>query len=397
MFRRWLPPLFFILSCLGISWLSYTFVDRNLILINQPFFVSWQNWMWQIGLNTPIQFQLFLVFTTSLTLSYFALLRSSTGTRAILGISTLILLLGHNSYSRDIYNYIFNAKMVAVYHENPHVSVALDFASDTWTRFMHNIHTPAPYGYGWTVLSLLPFSIGVGKFITTYFAFKLFMVIGWGITLWCIWQLLKESSIGKSQRMNHWMLFAFHPLVLTETLLIGHNDVWMMWPALTSWLFLHRSRSVKSVLLATLLMAFSISIKFATVLLIPLLIIEVLPYKNTFFSFVRKNWAELSALLLMVPLLTLRSQQFHPWYLIWSLCFLPLIQWRWLKWGLLGLSITSLFRYAPWIMNALEYTPQILIQQKIVTWSGFFLGIIVSMLQFPHYVNPRKTLGKKGH
>jgi hypothetical protein len=379
MIRRLLLPAVYLITLGALAWLSYSFVDPNLTLINQSWFIAWQAGRWQLAAEPMRLGQWFLVATSAVVAGYFGLLAGLKNRRNLTprsigiwhGLSGLILLLGYNAYSHDIFNYLFNAKMVLRYQANPHVRVALDFPADLWLRFMHNVHTPAPYGYGWTLLSLLPFSLGLGKFFSAYLAMKLFMAAGLGLYLYFIWKLLELEKI-KSAGYRFAML-AFHPLLLIETLMNGHNDVWMMWPALAGLYWLRRR---KSMVLAGVGLAFSIFTKFATVLLLPVMLIELTFLRRLKqLDWWRGHWAELSALALLAPLLTTRSQQFHPWYLIWSLSFLPLINWKWLRYGLMGLSISSLYRYLPWILEKFEYSSAVELNMRLITWSGLLVGL----------------------
>ena len=146
-----------------------------------------------------------------------------------------------------------------------------------------------------------------------------------------------------------------------------------------------------------LLLTFSISTKFATALLIPiwlilaaqLLIPQIFSFNariSYFISRLVKNWPLLASLLMFLPLLLPRSQQFHPWYLIWPLVWLPLLPVNrvsifWQK-ALLVLSVSSLYRYLPYLWRG-EYTSQVIWQQQLITWIplSIFLGwVFISSL-----------------
>ncbi len=378
---RWGLGFYFLTLVILAAW-SYAFTDPNLIMLNQPWFVVWQNYWWQIAQNAGLLGGLFISLTTVMVIGYLNLWRALS-VKSIrlkkfipwLTAIAVILSLGYNAYSHDIFNYLFNAKMIWQYGANPHVQVALDFVGDPWLRFMHNVHTPAPYGYGWTVLSLVPYAFSFGKFLTAYLAMKGWMIVGWVWLLGAVWQLIRSDKL--DHPAQRWLGLAFHPLVLIETLLNGHNDVWMMAPALTAWYLLsHRRRSATTIGLVIGLMVFSISIKFVTILLLPLMLLTWWPLKlRPQLDWIRDHWAEIATLLLILPLLTSRSQQFHPWYLIWALSFLPLTRWRWLEWGVSGLSLSALYRYYPWILNDFQYTDQVELQMRLITWSGLLLGL----------------------
>lgn len=386
---------------------SYTLLDPNLILLNNSAVIAWQQWWWQWSGNQWIVTLGYILPMALWWLWYARFSADTSPVRAwmerpaefkqvwwILAAVTGVLFLGHNALSHDIFNYIFNAKMVVVFGANPHVQTALEFASDPWVRFMHNVHTPAPYAYGWTVWSIIPFLAGgAGKvgFLLVYLSMRFWMVLGlmaWWYALWqacqLIWPMQREARWA-------WTLGALHPLVLLETAMIGHNDVWMMAPALLS-LVLVAQRPVtwKKIVMSVLLLAFSISTKYVTVLLVPIwgaLLIEGL-WRTQLLRWMkyfrisprllpRHIWPELATLAMCVPLFLLRSQQFHPWYFIWVLSFWPLLRLSSLRLIVLAVSVSSSFRYFPWLWNDLQYTSEWLQQQKLITWSGVGFGVAV--------------------
>src|SRR5690606_16427971 len=144
---------------------------------------SFQQWMWQTFFeNRELMTYVYVGIVAVAFALYWAVTRdfNRKNVRLTLITSLLILsplLLAYNALSHDVFNYIFNAKMVRVYQADPHNKVALDFPQDDWLRFMHNTHTPAPYGYGWTAMSLVPSAIGMDKFVITWELFRLFSVV----------------------------------------------------------------------------------------------------------------------------------------------------------------------------------------------------------------------------
>lgn len=388
----------FLASIVVLSWWSYQLVDHNLTLFPFSVYQEWQEIMWWRAENPLRLAREFFLIMVTIWGSYFAViiaisrLEKPRGIRIIGAfwlITAMALFFGHNALSHDIFNYLFNAKMVMVYQANPHIKTALDFAQDPWVRFMHNIHTPAPYAWGWTALSLIPFGLSFGKFLLAYFGMKLWMFGALALTLFFEWQLLKLEQWSWRERVFRFSLLAFHPLLLIETLMNGHNDVWMMWPVLAAlWLVMVRkSRWWKRWLGAIALFGLSLSTKYASVLVAPVFALVAVQDMSASFltgkgkKFVQKwlamvfpYWADFTGLLVILPLLTPRSQQFHPWYAIWFLVFLPLCRLRWVQALLLGLSLTSTFRYLPWLANGLEYNDLVQWNMRQITWSGLLLG-----------------------
>ncbi len=378
---------------------SYSLTDPNLVLTSWGPYWSFQQWMWQTFFVNPQLLSItYIGLITLMFVCYYFIGRGTADVELSdnphksnwwwILLLILPLLFSYNALSHDIFNYMFNSKMVLFYHANPHQQIALDFPTDSWVRFMHNTNTPAPYGYGWTIISLLPSLLGLGKFTLTWLLYRLFSVLSIGFLLFSYFKLVK---IDQHQKKLIWPIFFFviiNPLFLIEMVSNSHNDIWMMAPAILSFALIHGAKklNLKVILTSILLITFSISIKLSTLVLLPVwlaIFVEVslsrfqLPQfirKST--SFVHLHYADLSILLLFIPLLTPRSQQFNSWYLVWLLVWLPFARWNWLKGALLVLSISSLYRYVPWLLAG-GFSEQIVFQQKLVTWIPLILYLLL--------------------
>ncbi|OGJ37813.1 MAG: hypothetical protein A2383_01860 [Candidatus Pacebacteria bacterium RIFOXYB1_FULL_39_46] len=397
--------LLFVFNLLYVFW-SYSLTDPNLILTSWPPYWQFQQRMWQFFFHqrewlsygyASLMIGLFAVYFWGIYLTgkqTAKIVQRKDFFKYLLALSPLLL--SYNALSHDVFNYIFNAKMILVYHANPHLQVALDFVRDDWVRFMHNTHTPAPYGYGWTALSLLPSFLGASKFVATWLLFRAWAVISL-VLLYQVIVKLTSKVTGKSLSLpSFWLLFA-NPLLFIEIIANQHNDLWMLVPALTSILLviekptclLGRSQLTKktmSVLLFKLLLSiglliFSISIKLATLVLIPIWLLIIarwfVPLIKQRISKFNLMW--LNSVALFLPLFTARSQQFLPWYLIWSLVWLPVIKIGWWKRWLVIISLTAMARYLPWLWAG-GFDSQVLWQQKLFLWGGAVgLWLIISL------------------
>jgi hypothetical protein len=354
---------------------SYGLTAPNLILSNWEPYWNFQTWMWKTFFNNRhLLTYSYIAIISIICLTYVKTLQALRNiifsTQQLILVTLLLatpLFISNNALSYDVFNYMFNAKMVLVFNADPHQKVALDYAYDDWTRFMHNTHTPAPYGYGWTALSLLPFLAGQEKFTLTWLLFRAMSVM----SLIMLALLLGKFTTSKQRWWTYAVLF--NPLLLIEVVSNSHNDLWMMVPAVASTLLIFKKPIPWSKAIASLiLLLLSATIKFATITLLPIWLIQVF-FKS---KALEKYWAYLSSLALFSPLLTTRSQQFHPWYLPWSMVWLPWIPKSPWKWGLLALSISSLYRYVPYLWYG-EYSPQILFQQKLITWVPWAICMII--------------------
>lgn len=409
--------LIYFLLLVGYSFFTYAITAPNLTLIKIPFFVKFQNLMWQTFYHNRNTTTLIFCVLFLMLFGIYLLLAKNINFKSqkklklnlILVLLALPLLFAYNALSLDVFNYIFNAKMVVKYQANPHIQTALNFAFDPWMRFMHNIHTPAPYGYGWTALSLLPFSLGLGKFSLTWLVFKIFSLVSLMLLIYlCKWLAKLYKKVDFNEKYA-WLV-CLNPLVLIELIGNAHNDLWMMLPAFVSLgliSFLKNKKlfsKILCIILSIALLAFSISTKFASLLLLPIWLGLFLEATNkSFFKSIlniakipliwwQQNWTLLASILMFLPLLTNRSQQFHPWYLVWSLAWLPLIRNKLWKNLLLVFSFSSLLRYLPWILNN-DYTPTIQAQQKIITWAIPVVWLGCYFLK--NTIGGKNTIGKK--
>jgi len=336
---------FIILITFSFSWLllclySFSQKDLNLTIFNidklQPFYEM----MTSLGYyNRPFSTYIFLSFTVILLICYYLIIRKITlYIKQLLILLTFILITSipaQPMFSHDIYNYIFNAKMVLTYHVNPHVQVALDFPSNPWLRFMHNVHTPAPYGYGWTILSLIPYSISHNNFTLAYLLMKLFVSSLFILEIWIFYHLAKIQFQG-SKAFKRTLILALNPLLLSEIFITGHNDSTMMLPVLLSFYLLLYKPTIPKNILAWVLWAFSVTTKYASVILAPMMI-----FRKRLDIF---TWGGIALLAILLT----RPGQLHSWYLHWGMVLLLLSKKSWAVSLSLLLTIGGLLRYAPY-------------------------------------------------
>lgn len=353
--------LLFIFSWVLLVIYSFTRQDLNLVLYNffpySKFWADAHEWLQRLGwYQRPLATGIFVALCLVVFITYLYLLKKKINFYWLLVIATLGIF-AYPMFSYDLFNYIFNAKMVWIYQANPHVRTAIEFAKDPMLRFMQNVHTPAPYAYGWTLASLLPgLSWFIGKFTVAFWAMKAFVALFWLAQLWILKKLVAKLFPKESWRF--W-LFALNPLVLVETLINGHNDVVMMFLALLSYWFLLKSKKI----LALLFLLLSASIKYASVVLAPLYFLprRVLPAAASF---------------LLLAVMFTRPDQLHSWYLIWAFSFAVLIKSKWLVSIFTALTFGALLRYAPYIYYGHWDPPVYLVRNLIWLGSLIFYPLI---------------------
>ncbi len=138
----------------------------------------------------------------------------------IIGIF-LILLCSYPAFSHDLFNYIFDVRILLFHKANPWTHTALDFPNDLWTRFMHWTHRTYPYGPFWLLASLLPYLAGFGRFVLTFFNFKLGLALSYLGSCFFIYKIVDKKSLSAL------VFFAFNPLIIIESLISPHLDIFM--------------------------------------------------------------------------------------------------------------------------------------------------------------------------
>jgi hypothetical protein len=409
--------ILFFLSILFYSFFSYSLVDPNLVLSSNATYWSFQNWMWSTFFeNGKLMAYTYFFLITTLFIIYFNILEKLRTNKTVIKnifknkyiflflIIILPLLFSYNALSHDVFNYIFNSRMIVEYGADPYVSVALDFPDDLWTRFMHNTHTPAPYGKGWTYLSLVPYLLGFGKFTLSLLSFRVWSLLSVFLLYFSL-QHLSKSLLKRSLNLYELGLVFFNPLLLIETISNYHNDLWMMVPAVFGVSFLVRSMGKKGsdnkdkmrlLIISIFLLIISISIKLASLALIPIWLLAIgldniserfsqklavkfklksEMFKNIFEKFITSFWnkfqnyiPDFAALLMLLPLFTARSQQFLPWYVLWVFVWIPFIKIKLFRNLIIIFTISSSLRYLPWLANNMDFSSQIITNQKYITW-----------------------------
>lgn len=292
---------------------SYTQVDLNLTLFRSIEWLSFQKWAQEIGyFQRQTSVILFSAISLLLFAFYIAFLKLSSKLSKkeiwFLILSTaFILFFSYNAFSYDLFNYIFDAKIVTVYNKNPYMHTALDFSGDPMLLFMHWTHRVFPYGPTWLGATVPLSFLGQNVFIPTLFLFKGLMVLCYLGTVYYISKILKVVS-PKDEKFGT-LFFALNPLVVVESLVSAHNDIVMVFLATFA---LYKLVS-KKYLSAFPLLGLSAGVKFASGLLLPI-------FAYVFYKKGKVDWYKMFVysiifMILGVVMASVRTS-FQPWYLL---------------------------------------------------------------------------------
>jgi len=357
----WLVAFFFTLY-------SYSQIDLNLTLFSNQFYQAFQQQMIKLGyFNRPLSAFIYLTLIIFLFANYYLLivltkkrkLRLSQIWLLIL-VAAAIFLFSYPAFSHDIFNYIFDVRILLYHKANPWMYTALDFPIDPWTRFMHWTHRTYPYGPFWIITSIIPYTLSFGKFTLALFNFKLLFLLSYLGSCWLVYKIL--FRINKKQSILGLVFFAFNPLVLNESIISPHLDIVMVFLGLLAiYLIL-----IKKKILGIFSLLLSILTKYATVGYIPILSPKI--------KFNKKLWLMIG-LTFAAILGQIYIREILPWYFLPLIALLVLSSVSFLKIILWGISIGGALYYLPFIYIG-EYTPDV----KTLRIYLFLIPILLSIV-----------------
>jgi len=313
--------VFYLSTIVALFIYSFTQVDLSLTLSKVSVYQFIEKYLQNLGFfQRPLSTAIYVIILTLLTSFYFIflyqILKKKINARSIWKIiifTTVVLVFSYNAFSYDLFNYIFDAKIVTHYHLLPYFYSALNFPKDPMLSFMRWTHRTFPYGPSWLALTAPLSFIGMNYFLPTFFLFKFLMGASFIGSCYLIYKI--SQRLFPENALLNLAFFALNPLVLIETLVSAHNDIPMIFFFLLSiYLFLEKKK-----ILSFVVNIFSIGIKFSTGVVFPLfLVLE-------FFDRTKRKinwekffiWSFLLSLLTVI-LATVRTT-FQPWYLIFPL------------------------------------------------------------------------------
>ncbi len=374
----------YVIVAICLFFYSFTQVDLGLTLSQWSYWQVFQKFFQHIGyFDRPLSTGFYITIITLLFIFYGIflykahknILKEKSIWKLIFVIST-ILFFAYNAFSYDLFNYIFDAKIVTFYHQNPYQHRAFDYPGNPMLGFMHWTERTYPYGPVW-LLATIPFSFsGFRLLLPTIMLFKGIEFVSFLGTVFFLEKILQKIS--PQNVLFGTILFAFNPLVLIEGLVSAHNDMFMMFLGVFSLYLLIQKKYAFSFL--TLLL--SIGVKFATVFLIPIYgLIEFFILKKKKINYELIFLITTAIMILPVIFATLRIT-YQPWYLLYVLPFAALsVKKYFIVIPVFVMSLFSLFDYIPFLYTGNWNTPipTILFYLHI---TGIFLSLFFSFIFF---------------
>lgn len=340
---------------------SYCYVDLNLTISQNPIVLNFVSFMQKLGYyNRPMAtliYTTFIIFAFGLFVLNLFLFYKSKVSAKYLKVSaianTAILIFAYPFLSSDLFNYMFDAKIITQYHVSPYTHRPLDFPSDEWLRFMRWVHRYSPYGPVWLLMSIIPSVLGFGKFIITFLTFKLFIGSFHLLNAFLVHKILqkinpKVANFGTA-------FYVLNPLFLIEGVANAHNDVVLAALIFISIFFVVNSKNTHTLFV----IAAGTLVKYIQILTLPWFIayaagkikINKLIYLNlitmAIFTYI------FSSFRVTVPFVSSGATQvqFQPWYLFWTLPLIAILPK--LSLVIMGIAVSAgaSLRYLPYLYN----------------------------------------------
>ncbi len=205
-----------VLAIFGIY--SYALMDPNITFFQSNVWARFREWIIMFGYyhrdnSTYVYVGIIIVL---FLFQYLILTRLKKN--QFISLLIVVSVLGVLSYpflSHDLFNYLFDAKILTFYHQNPYLHKALDFPHDPWIRFMHWIHRTYPYGPSFLPLSAIPLFLSFGKFLPAFLLYKCMNTGIFIISALALHKLHKKAAL----------FYITSPLVIVEGLMNAHNDM----------------------------------------------------------------------------------------------------------------------------------------------------------------------------
>lgn len=378
MLTKIILPLW-ILSAFFILLYSFTQVDLSLTLSQASIFQQIQKSFQYVGwFNRPLSTYLFLSLIVWLFTLFAMTIRqvvqkkiSSKKIWTIIFAVTLILIPSYNAFSYDMFNYIFDARIVSNYGLNPYDYKPLDFPEDPMLSFMRSTHRVYPYGPTWLGLTVPLTFISNEVFAASLLLFKTLSAVAFVGTIYFIRKIAENIKI---KNINLAVtLFALNPLVLIEGLVSSHNEIVMIFFAIFALYLLLSNKKTLSFVFLTV----SIGIKFATAILTPIFLLKLLR-KNIESKKIIEYIVFLSAIAVILTSIASgqnKNPEFQPWYLLLLAPFIGLYEKNIVQGLFIGVCFFALLSYVPFLYTG-EWPENIVMIKNILIITGLVLGVI---------------------
>lgn len=352
---------------------SYIFIDQSLLIM--------------LGQSKPVIFDLvsalrsyvslgmanqvgLLILILLCVIAFILIMSKKVVSMKIIYLSLLIpgiLVFAYPIVSRDIFSYMYYAKMILIEHQNPYlVAPMVNWGIDLWIGFLHNVERVYAYGPVALLINLVPMALfGAERFLINVFVLK---AVNLAFFLFGSWLFLRITK-NRNYVLVMWIL---NPFIINELLINGHNDLMMI---VFFWLAIYLKQKSKTVL-ALLAWTLSVATKYVSGVLLPV------------FFMPRKLQKLLGLLAIVVIGGYFTYGGYLPWYYSWMYFLLPYLTLNKPQiFSLLYLQLALVLMYSGFLQNGLWGTYP---SSHIIVWImrsvKIFTPLFVLATVYPYFL-----------
>ena len=227
------------LGLAGVLWFAFSgpFPLTEFCTRNRP---TWVFGLFDTPRYTAVTGPVFLAAMASLTGLYLAALWlvPRAGGKLVSGVLLVgvpllfvaVLAPGYPLLSNDIFKYVFDGRIMAVYGENPFLRVPAEYPEDRFYDLVYWKAVVNAHGPIWRVLEAASAQVGGEQCVNAILAMKVWPAAAYLATTGGLFLTLR--AICPDRAVVGTLAYAWCPLVLLEALQNGHNDVVAALPVL---------------------------------------------------------------------------------------------------------------------------------------------------------------------
>ena len=143
-------------------------------------------------------------------------------------VSGCLYLFTPATFSDDVYSYASYGRLLSVHHASPYVIPPSAYPHDPTFKLVHWKDTVSIYGPLWIVISAVVGLVSGPDRLGYLIAFRLCAFVAHLLNIWLVTATLRTLGHPTRTVALGTLLYAWNPLVLFESSLGGHNDVFMV-------------------------------------------------------------------------------------------------------------------------------------------------------------------------
>lgn len=238
---RWFLLTLYFISIFLITVYTYTQGEGIPILFKNTILGSAQEFLYRFWVDNKTLVGIW--FFVSILMSFFSyclILKFFNFSKkqlilVVVGLSIVSMLATPTGFSRDVFNYLFDGKILSHYQQIPWFTSPSQFPNDPWLKFVPWPTSTSRYGPVWLILMGMITKFSGENLLINLAVFKVVMTMFLFGNVWWLWKISKLVDVKPENTLR---FIIFNPLFIIETLISPHTDAVMTFFVLGATYFL---------------------------------------------------------------------------------------------------------------------------------------------------------------